>query len=257
MHYTEEQLAAFEKAISMFKGDMTEPCFNTWFAKLKLIAVTQDAIVLEAENAMVVEHLRSRYLWQLSSVLGAVMGRTYDIEIKTPEEIKQQYREMESSMLNPRYTFETSWWGPSNSFAHAAALAVADDPSGAYNPLFIYGGVGLGKTHLMNAIGNYIQQNYPRKNVLFITSETFTNELIDAIVKKRARPSCAPSCAMWMCFWWTTYSFSPKPWHAGGIFPHLQPPAHKTASRSSSPPTVRQRTFPPLRKGCARALNGG
>ncbi len=101
MHYTEEQLAAFEKAISMFKGDMTEPCFNTWFAKLKLIAVTQDAIVLEAENAMVVEHLRSRYLWQLSSVLGAVMGRTYDIEIKTPEEIKQQYREMESYHAQP------------------------------------------------------------------------------------------------------------------------------------------------------------
>ncbi|HIS02424.1 MAG TPA: chromosomal replication initiator protein DnaA [Candidatus Pullichristensenella avicola] len=185
MHYTEEQLAAFEKAISMFKGDMTEPCFNTWFAKLKLIAVTQDAIVLEAENAMVVEHLRSRYLWQLSSVLGAVMGRAYDIEIKTPEEVQRQYREMENTMLNPRYTFENFVVGPSNSFAHAAALAVADDPSGAYNPLFIYGGVGLGKTHLMNAIGNYIQQNYPRKNVLFITSETFTNELIDAIVKKK------------------------------------------------------------------------
>ena len=185
MHYTEDQLAAFEKAISMFKADMNELFFNAWFSRLKLFTVTQDAIVIEAENVMVVEQLRSRYFQRLSNVLGATFGRTYDIEILTPEEIKLQYREMENTMLNPRYTFENFVVGGSNSFAHAAALAVADDPSGAYNPLFIYGGVGLGKTHLMNAIGNYIQQNYPRKNVLFITSETFTNELIDAIVKKK------------------------------------------------------------------------
>ena len=185
MHYTEDQLAAFEKAISMFKADMNELFFNAWFSRLKLFTVTQDAIVIEAENVMVVEQLRSRYFQRLSNVLGATFGRTYDIEILTPEEIKLQYREMENTMLNPRYTFENFVVGGSNSFAHAAALAVTDDPSGAYNPLFIYGGVGLGKTHLMNAIGNYIQKNDPRKNVLFITSETFTNELIDAIVKKK------------------------------------------------------------------------
>ena len=185
MHYTEDQLAAFEKAIAMFKADMNELFFNAWFSRLKLFTVTQDAIVIKAENVMVVEQLRSRYFQRLSNVLGATFGRTYDIEILTPEEIKLQYREMENTMLNPRYTFENFVVGGSNSFAHAAALAVADDPSGAYNPLFIYGGVGLGKTHLMNAIGNYIQKNDPRKNVLFITSETFTNELIDAIVKKK------------------------------------------------------------------------
>ena len=185
MHYTEDQLAAFEKAIAMFKADMNELFFNAWFSRLKLFTVTQDAIVIEAENVMVVEQLRSRYFQRLSNVLGATFGRTYDIEILTPEEIKLQYREMENTMLNPRYTFENFVVGGSNSFAHAAALAVADDPSGAYNPLFIYGGVGLGKTHLMNAIGNYVQKNDPRKNVLFITSETFTNELIDAIVKKK------------------------------------------------------------------------
>ena len=185
MHYTEEQLAAFEKAISMFKGDVNDLLFKAWFSRLKLFTVTEEAIVIEAENSMVVEQLRARYFQTLSNVLGATFGRTYDIKILTAEEIKNQYREMESAMLDPHYTFENFVVGSSNSFAHAAALAVADDPSGAYNPLFIYGGVGLGKTHLMNAIGNYIQKNDPRKNVLFITSETFTNELIDAIVKKK------------------------------------------------------------------------
>ena len=185
MQYTQDQLAAFDKAISMFKADVNEVIFNAWFSRLKLFAVTQEAIVIEAENSMVVEQLRARYLGQLSNVLGATFGRAYDINIFTPEEIKLHYKDMDSSMLNPRYTFENFVVGASNSFAHAAALAVADDPSGAYNPLFIYGGVGLGKTHLMNAIGNYIQKNDPRKNVLFITSETFTNELIDAIVKKK------------------------------------------------------------------------
>ena len=185
MHYTEEQLAAFEKAISMFKGDVNDLLFKAWFSRLKLFTVTEEAIVIEAENSMVVEQLRARYFQTLSNVLGATFGRTYDIKILTAEEIKNQYREMESAMLDPHYTFENFVVGSSNSFAHAAALAVADDPSGAYNPLFIYGGVGLGKTHLMNAIGNYVQKNDPRKNVLFITSEMFTNELIDAIVKKK------------------------------------------------------------------------
>ena len=185
MHYTEEQLAAFEKAISMFKGDVNDLLFKAWFSRLKLFTVTEEAIVIEAENSMVVEQLRARYFQTLSNVLGATFGRTYDIKILTAEEIKNQYREMESAMLDPHYTFENFVVGSSNSFAHAAALAVADDPSGAYNPQFIYGGVGLGKTHLMNAIGNYVQKNDPRKNVLFITSETFTNELIDAIVKKK------------------------------------------------------------------------
>ena len=186
MHYTEEQLAAFEKAMDMFRGDMNEMIFTTFFSQLKLFSVSEEGIVIEAPNAMVVETLRSRHFHTLSNVLGATFGRTYDIRILTPEEIKNQYpQQMKATMLNPKYTFENFVVGNSNSFAHAAALAVADDPSAAYNPLFIYGGVGLGKTHLMNAIGNYVQKNDPRKNVLFITSETFTNELIDAIVKKK------------------------------------------------------------------------
>ena len=185
MHYTEEQLAAFEKAISMFESDVNTYIFTSFFQPLKLFAVTEETIVIEAPNIMVVNSLRARYYQTLSNVLGATFGRAYDISILTAEDIQKQYKEVESTMLDPKYTFENFVVGNSNSFAHAAALAVADDPSGAYNPLFIYGGVGLGKTHLMNAIGNYVQKNDPRKNVLFITSEMFTNELIDAIVKKK------------------------------------------------------------------------
>lgn len=185
MQYTKDQLAAWEKAMAMFKGDMNPTSYGTWFAPLKLHAVTQEAIVIEAENSMIVNSLRQRYYTIMSNVFGATFGRVYDIEIYTREELERQTKEISSSMLNPRYTFNNFVVGASNSFAHAAALAVAEQPSGAYNPLFIYGGVGLGKTHLMNAIGNFIQQNDPRANVLFITSETFTNELIDTIVKKK------------------------------------------------------------------------
>ena len=185
MHYTQEQQACFEKARDIFEKNIPGPQYTAWFSTLKLIAVTQEAVILEAENTVAAECLRGRYLGIISNVLGAQLGRAYDIEIYTHEQLLSQYQDMEKSMLNPRYTFDNFVVGPSNSFAHAAALAVAEQPSGAYNPLFIYGGVGLGKTHLMNAIGNYIQKNDPRKNVLFITSETFTNELIDAIVKKK------------------------------------------------------------------------
>jgi len=186
MQYTKEHFAAWEKAMNMFKNDLNPTSFATWFETLRLNAVRQDAIIIEADNSMIVNNLRQRYLTIMSNVFGATFGRVYDIEIYTREELERQVKEISSTMLNPRYTFDNFVVGASNSFAHAAALAVAEQPRGAaYNPLFIYGGVGLGKTHLMNAIGNFIRANDPQANVLFITSETFTNELIDAIVKKK------------------------------------------------------------------------
>ena len=123
MHYTEEQLAAFEKAISMFEGDVHEYIFTSFFQPLKLFAVTEDTIVIEAPNIMVVNSLRARYYQTLSNVLGATFGRAYDISILTAEDIQKQYKEVESTMLDPKYTFENFVVGNSGSFAHAAALA--------------------------------------------------------------------------------------------------------------------------------------
>lgn len=130
-------------------------------------------------------------------LLSQVAGHQMDVEILTQAEIdarpmnKQRAAQEETIApesaveLNPKYTFETFVVGSGNRFAHAAALSVATNPAHSYNPLFIYGGVGLGKTHLMHAVGNYIRANDPQKHILYIPGETFTNELISAIQQGR------------------------------------------------------------------------
>ncbi len=185
MNYTPEQEAAWDKAIKLLEDNLIPISFTTWIKPLKLYAVTTDTIQIMVDNSFTLNHVKQRYYTEIYNMLRMSFGRDYELEFFTQDELAHQRSEIKQTTLNPKYSFENFVIGDSNRFACAASLAVAEEPSAAYNPLFIYGSVGLGKTHLMNAIGNYIVANDPTKNVLLTSSESFTNELIDAIVKKK------------------------------------------------------------------------
>ena len=185
MNYSPEQKKAWDSAIASLETSMQRVSYMTWIKPLELIVVTAESLRISVPNTMVKNMLCQRYYTELYNALRMSFGRSYELEFFTPEEMSAQQGNLTRTTLNPKYTFDNFVVGPSNSFAYQASLAVAEQPSDAYNPLFIYGSVGLGKTHLMNAIGNYIMEDDPSKNVLLTTSESFTNELIDAIVKKK------------------------------------------------------------------------
>ena len=185
MNYTPEQKEAWDKAIKTLEDNLMPISFTTWIKPLELHSVTQDSIRIMVNNSLTLNHVKQRYYTDLYNMLKLSFGRSYELEFYTRDELARLQSEVKQTTLNPKYSFENFVVGPSNSFACAASLAVAEEPSAAYNPLFIYGSVGLGKTHLMNAIGNYIIAADPSKNVLLTSSESFTNELIDAIVQKK------------------------------------------------------------------------
>ena len=184
MNYTPEQKACWDKVIDLLQKNLDAPLFNTWIRPLRLYAVTSEALVLIGDSAFNLQHMMKRYGTMLYSTVRLVFGRAYELELHTAEDIPDLDGKLKETTLNDKYTFKNFVVGPSNSFAYAASQAVAEEPSEVYNPLFIYGGVGLGKTHLMNAIGNAIKAADPSANVLLMTSETITNQLIEAIAKK-------------------------------------------------------------------------
>ena len=185
MNYSPEHKQAWDKAIKLIEDNLIPISFNTWIKPLKLYSVTPETIIIIADNFLTLNHVKQRYYTDLYNMIKLSFGRSYELEFYTQEEISRQQSTIKRTTLNNKYNFENFVVGPSNSFAYAASLAVAEQPSDVYNPLFIYGSVGLGKTHLMNAIGNYIMAEDPMKNVLLTSSESFTNELIDSIVKKK------------------------------------------------------------------------
>ena len=177
--------------------DLTVVSFDTWIKPLEILSVEGDTvkITVKEENAnMFVDYLTRKFQTFFQVVIANTTGFVCNVEFVSPSKqdmTKQSIQRKDSltlasmnANLNPRYTFETFVVGANNKFAHAASLAVAGSPAERYNPLFIYGGVGLGKTHLMHSIAHFILKNNPSARVLYVTSEKFTNELIDSIRNK-------------------------------------------------------------------------
>lgn len=184
----------WEKTLNIIKGELTEVSFNTWIKSCEPLCISANTIKISVPNSFTKDILEKRYKDLVINSIEAACSKTYDLEFLIASEVQETdekntvkddisvtVSDEMSSTLNPKYTFDSFVIGNSNRFAHAASLAVAESPAKAYNPLFIYGGVGLGKTHLMHAIGHYILQNNPNAKVVYVSSEKFTNELINAI----------------------------------------------------------------------------
>jgi chromosomal replication initiator protein len=179
----------WEKALETVSPYLSKPSFETWLKPTKPVSLDGNILVIEVPNDFARDWLESRYSPLLSSTVKELLDEDVDLKFVTPnlnptEEKKTAVQSLnvpQPSLLNPKYTFESFVVGESNRFAHAASLAVAEAPGKAYNPLFLYGGVGLGKTHLMQAIGHYVLKHSPDYRVVYVSSEKFTNELINAI----------------------------------------------------------------------------
>ena len=169
-------------------GDVS---FNTWLKPLKVFSVEDKIVtILIPQEQIGLTYVSKKYTLPLQVAIAEITGMECEVHFATPDDARRlapqkmpivQNSIYEAAHLNPRYTFDTFIVGNHNKFAHDASLAVAESPGTIYNPLFIYGGVGLGKTHLMHSIAHFILEQNPNTNVLYVTSEEFTNELIEAI----------------------------------------------------------------------------
>ncbi|MBO4926088.1 MAG: chromosomal replication initiator protein DnaA [Clostridia bacterium] len=172
--------------------EMTDLTYNTWIkAALRPLGYSGDQFFIEAVTEFYHQFVTPRYSVLISNSLSQAVGKPIKAQILTPAQadeyragITPDEKPADESSLNPKYTFDTFVVGSNNRFAHAAALAVAEAPADAYNPLFIYGGVGLGKTHLMHAIGHYMLAQKPTLRVKYVTSEAFMNEMVNSLNKR-------------------------------------------------------------------------
>ncbi|NMD72501.1 chromosomal replication initiator protein DnaA [Bacillus sp. DNRA2] len=192
----------WNKALATIETKISKPSFETWLKSTKAHSLQGDTLTVTAPNEFARDWLEERYSQLIAGILLDITGEELSVrfiipqnqreeEIELPVPPKKAKREEDTaelpqSLLNPKYLFDTFVIGSGNRFAHAASLAVAEAPAKAYNPLFIYGGVGLGKTHLMHAIGHYVLDHNPQAKVVYLSSEKFTNEFINSIRDNKA-----------------------------------------------------------------------
>lgn len=197
----------WDKSLSIIEEKVGSNIFELWFRPIKPLQIKEQQVTLEVPNRFFKEWIEDYYPILVNEVLEKLLGHPVTLKYKISEKEAPDIKRMEAKLenrktrlasrgiyLNPKYTFENFVSGPSNQFAQAAAKAVSDSPGKVYNPLFIYGGVGLGKTHLISAIGNNVIDSKHDYNVLYVSSEQFTNEVVSAIrhgkteeLKKRYR----------------------------------------------------------------------
>jgi chromosomal replication initiator protein len=212
--------AIWEKSLERIKSRLPAVAFNTWLKNTSPVAIHEGSFVISTPNAFTKEWIESRHLGLIKTALQETMGAEgADLGVKvtvrrdqaaaggpsgqspaaqtdegsgerrsSAPERRTAPRVGPAGQFNPRYVFDTFVVGDANRFAHAASVAVAEKPAGAYNPLFVYGGSGLGKTHLLHAIGVYGSSLFPDMRVRYVTGETFTNEFIQSIMNKTSLP---------------------------------------------------------------------
>ncbi|EQH92032.1 chromosomal replication initiator protein DnaA [Clostridioides difficile] len=182
-------VSLWDKTLQLIKGDLTSVSFNTFFKNIVPLKIHLNDLILLAPSDFNKDILENRYLHLIEDAISQLSLKKYNIKfVLSEKEVADlnsdstdlNYRVLYPN-LNPKYTFDTFVIGNSNRFAHAACVAVAESPAKAYNPLFLYGGLGLGKTHLMHAIGHHIVSQKKDSKVVYVSSEKFTNELINSI----------------------------------------------------------------------------
>lgn len=185
----------WQRALAQLKVTVSTIAYSTYIEQLKPIDIVGTKLVLSTKSELFASEVAKRLLDKIRDALAATNTGVNDIKLYVEgrdadylegKGIPQAQDEPDYTPLNPKYTFDTFVVGSSNRYLYAAAKAVAENPSESYNPLFIYGGAGLGKTHIMHAIANHIKQNHPLKNVLYATCEKFTNDLISTIRQGKA-----------------------------------------------------------------------
>lgn len=193
----------WNNVLAQVEQKISKPSFETWLKSTKLLSYngSGSTVTIAAPNSFARDWLENHYIHLITGILTELTGEDLlikfvvqksqgsdDFDLPAPiiQAKNNDHHDISPGMLNPKYTFDTFVIGSGNRFAHAASLAVAEAPAKAYNPFFIYGGVGLGKTHLMHAIGHYVLEHNPNAKVVYLSSEKFTNEFINSIRDNKA-----------------------------------------------------------------------